>query len=54
MTVVIPVSASRGRGEQQEQRLGRRDEDVGGMAGERTPFVGGRVTGPDGHRDLRR
>ena len=35
-------------GQQQEQRLGRGDEDVGGLARELAALVGGGVTGADG------
>ena len=44
---------ARGAGEQQEQRLRRRDEDVGGPPGERPPLVGGGVAGADADPDLR-
>ena len=37
------------RGEEQEQRLGRRDEDVGRRAGERAALVGRGVAGADRH-----
>ena len=44
---------ARGAGEQQEQRLGRGDEDVGGPAGEGAPLVGRGVAGADADPDLR-
>ena len=40
-------------GEQQEQRLGGGDEDVGRPAGERAALVGGGVARPDADPDLR-
>ena len=40
---------ARGRGEDEEERLGRRDEDVGGGAREGAALVGGGVAGA--HRD---
>ena len=40
------------RGEQQEERLGGGDEDVGRVRGELAPLVGGGVAGPHRHRDL--
>ena len=42
-----------GRGEQQEQRLGSRDEDVGGVPGEGAPLVGRGVAGAHRHPHLR-
>ena len=43
---------ARGAGQQQEQRLGRGDEDVGGPPGEGAPLVGGGVAGADADADL--
>ena len=43
---------ARGRGEDEEERLGRRDEDVGRGARERPALVGGGVAGADGHGDV--
>ena len=40
------------RGQHQEQRLGRGDEDVGRLAGQPAPLLGGGVTGPDADADL--
>ena len=40
------------RGEQQEERLGGGDEDVGRVRDDLAPLVGGGVTGPHRHRDL--
>ena len=43
-----------GRGEHQEQRLGRGDEDVGRRRDEGAPLVGGRVARADAHAHVRR
>jgi hypothetical protein len=43
-----------GRGEQQEQRLGSGDQDVGRGAGEQAPFIGRGVAGAHGHGDVGR
>ena len=43
-----------GRGEHEEERLGRRDEDVGGGPGEGAPLVGRGVARAHRHADLRR
>ena len=40
------------RGQHQEQRLGRGDEDVGRLAGQPAPLLGGGVAGPDADADL--
>ena len=40
------------RGEHQEQRLGRGDEDVGRLARQPAPLLGGGVTGPDADAEL--
>ena len=42
------------RGEDEEQRLGRGDEHVGGRAGEGAPLAGGGVAGPHRHGDVGR
>jgi hypothetical protein len=42
-----------GAGEQEEQRLRRGDEDVGGPPGEGPPLLGRGVTGAGAHLDLR-
>ena len=39
-------------GQQEKQRFGRGDEDVGGSAGEPAPFIGRRVTGSGRHADV--
>ena len=55
ITVSTPRSDSRaGRGEQQEQRLGRGDQDVGRRAGERPALVGRGVAGAHADRDVGR
>ena len=40
------------RGQHEEQRLGRGDEDVGRLAGQPAPFLGGGVAGPDADAHL--
>jgi hypothetical protein len=41
-----------GAGQEEEERFGRGDEDVGGPPGEGAPLVGRGVAGADGHPDL--
>ena len=45
---------ARRAGQHQVQRLGRRDQDVGRVAGDLAPVLGRRVAGPAGDRDVRR
>jgi hypothetical protein len=50
----VPQRLARLRREQQEQRLGRGDEDVGRVPGEPPSLVGGGVAGADADRDVGR
>ena len=50
----VAEDLARGAGEHQVQRLGRRDQDVGRVAGDLAPIFGGRVARPAGDRDVRR
>ena len=50
----VAEDLARGAGEHQVQRLGRRDQDVGRVAGDLAPILGGRVARPAGDRDVRR
>ena len=50
----VAEDLARGAGEHQVERLGRRDQDVGRVAGDLAPILGGRVARPAGDRDVRR
>ena len=50
----VAQDLARGAGQHQVERLGRRDQDVGRVAGDLAPVLGGRVAGPAGDRDVRR